>query len=667
MKIYQLAVGLVLRRGDRTMRFVRKLARPEPTFAFEDEVDGEPKVLTLAALDRGIRNKELEVVSGEDADLRSPREERLELTVSLAELPDRYQKDTDRRLAYIQHMQRLGITKGARRRIREALSKLQGRMPGTPPDQSKLDPKPPKDSTVMDWMSKLARAGGNVIAVVSRNARRKVGPRLSEAVLDVCRDFIDKFYLTRSKPSLVATKDEILKDLRQKASAKEIDATAIKVSETTLRRLLKEVDPYIVVKRREGAARANHEFRYSLNGARARYPLQRYEIDHTILDIVVVCPLSGMPLGRPTITVVIDAYSSYIAGFFISFWGTGLASTLAALKMAIAPKDDFVRDMDLTQRWLAYGIPSLFVVDNGLEFHSQDFLRAAMLLNASVQYCAVRSPWLKPFVERAMREVNAFLPAEGKVHKPKNNYLPPSPEKTAALALTSLTVGLTKAFVDVHPLRTNRRLLARPLDLFQEGMDLVLPPLLPSSTDELDLIAAVSDIRNVTHDGIQIEYLMYRSTKLAALRRATGSDFKTRVKFNPEDLGSIFVQDPISKGWLLVPCAFEQYAIGLSLVQHKAIRTACKSVLKARNAEEVLMLEKEKLQQLWRDAIHLDKRKKVPKELLKTIYGSVTSTRNHLALDPASRPTPKPEMLVGSDASRSVEVPDDEELEAILY
>jgi len=117
------------------------------------------------------------------------------------------------------------------------------------------------------------------------------------------------------------------------------EGRAAEFSLSTLLRRAKDIDGFAMDASRYGPAFARRKWRESYGGVRVTRVLERFEIDHTLLDIVVVCDMTGLPLGRPTITVVVDAFSGYVCGFFVSFWGTGLAPTMSALKQAIFPKD----------------------------------------------------------------------------------------------------------------------------------------------------------------------------------------------------------------------------------------------------------------------------------------------------------------------------------------
>lgn len=42
------------------------------------------------------------------------------------------------------------------------------------------------------------------------------------------------------------------------------------------------------------------------------------QIDHTLVDIIIVDPVERLPIGRPYVTFAIDVYSRCIAGFVLS-------------------------------------------------------------------------------------------------------------------------------------------------------------------------------------------------------------------------------------------------------------------------------------------------------------------------------------------------------------
>ena len=503
----------------------------------------------------------------------------------------------------------------------------------------------------MEWMRRWDQSGGSVAALLSLTAHRASPKRLHPAAIAAARDLIRTHYCQQARPTLETTKLLTDQKIERLATEGKLPAGTGPISLSTLRRLVHDIDPYERDLKRYGPGYTQNKWRYALTGINAQRVMQRYEIDHTIVDIVVISDINGMPLGRPTITIVVDSHSGYVCGFFVSFWGTGLATTISALKVAIAPKDEFVAGQGLTNPWMAYGIPMMFVVDNGLEFHSPQFHAIAMHLDTDLLFCKVRQPWLKPFVERALGTLVQYLPLDGRVEKPLTNYLPQNPDKTATITFSALCTGLLKAFVDVHPFEVDERKLILPFDKFGDGLAKLLPPALPTSTSELDIIVAASKELTVGHEGVITSYLRYNSEELVQLWRSTQRTFKTQVKFNPEDLSHVFVQDPNSKGWLTVPSCQPEYTTDLSMVQHKAIRARLKGDLDGRKIPEYLAKAKLELIDFWNSqSVH---GKRLKQAQLRALAGLTSShvlgpqlPNPTLPVKPASVPLGKDEMAV---------------------
>jgi putative transposase len=211
--------------------------------------------------------------------------------------------------------------------------------------------------------------------------------------------------------------------------------------------------------------------RTTMDGGAAVYPLQRVELDHTPLNWIAVCDRTGLPLGRPLLTVAIDAHSGYILGFYLSFYGPGVTSVTGVLKNSFLPKDDLIRGFDLKNPWLSHGLADEWMLDNGLEFHSRIFKAICWELKIDMTFCRVRTPWLKPHVERFFADLNWLTLARGRVEKSVANVLRMDPYKDACVTFSDLVRGLTQFIVDVHPFQINERKLARPFDLFSEGLE----------------------------------------------------------------------------------------------------------------------------------------------------------------------------------------------------
>jgi putative transposase len=109
-----------------------------------------------------------------------------------------------------------------------------------------------------------------------------------------------------------------------------------------------------------------------------------------------------------------------------------------------------------------------------------------------------------------------------------------------------------------------------------------LPPPLPKSAGELDIVLGMTAQRVAFHYGIELEGLKYNGPELGGLRRRMKPGAKVEITFDPGDLGHINVFDPLNETYFRVPAVNQGYAKGLSLWQHKVIRRYAQRQLNTR-------------------------------------------------------------------------------------
>lgn len=588
MPLVSLESGLVVRHGARTLEFRAMI--PGGKIQFEDQRTRLIQTFTLPRFYADMQNGNLVPVLVNEITHSAEHAAPLLLT-SLSTLSPKRQEELDWRMGYIRAVRRRGLTRGQRRAIGRAL-------PGIAKERGESTP--PSVDAVMSWMRRFETAGDNPAAVVTRTRRR--ARRVHAVVEDAISNNIRSVYLTPSRNSLRDTLDLIDVDLRRKVKSGKLLEAEAKVSKATVYRRLQDIDPYDRDKARYGTNYARAKFRTSVEGVQAFRPLQRVECDHTPLNWVVVCDHSLLPLGRPTLTVMVDSYSGYVVGLYVSFYGPGLTSVLNVLKNAIQPKDQIAADAGATNPWLAWGICETLLLDNGLEFHSQQYQLAANLLGMDLGYCRVRTPWTKPKVERFFANLDYFSLPAGRIRKPLAHGENLDPDKDVSIFFSDFVRGLIKFVVDVYPFEPNSRKLQAPFDLFKEGMELLPPPAFLSSTRELDMVAAMSKEYTVSVGGVELYGISYSSEELAYLKKAVGSKFKTLVKWNPDDMSEVYLKDPRSDRWLIVPSLLPSYTAGLSFVQHRLIRAHLRAKhVEGGNAER-LSRGREELREIWMNA-----------------------------------------------------------------
>jgi putative transposase len=236
----------------------------------------------------------------------------------------------------------------------------------------------------------------------------------------------------------------------------------------------------------------------------------------------------------------------------------------------------------------------------GLEFHSPQFRQVAWELQLVLEYCRVRTPWLKAGVERVFRDLDFLHLPSGRVHKPIPNVRFPDPKKDAGIPFSIFCETILKWAVDIHPFHINKHKLSRSFDLFGESLEQIPPPRFLGSLEALNRIAAMSRHLTVNSGGIELMGLSYSCPELFQMKKEVGPKFKTLVKWDPDDLHMLYVQHPLDHAnWVPVPSRTPHYANQLSYVQHRNIRAFAREHFKEIRGQEQLDMARAKMQEMW--------------------------------------------------------------------
>lgn len=592
MSIYTLDTDLVVQSGDAQWQVQRVL--DDQYVQLENLSTGRIRRERIGKLASDIASQKLTVVRDSGpvplGEKRAPKQ----MVVCTATLAPHHKKKYELTSEYVRQMRKRGITKGQRARISAAIPSVA---------QQLKDEDPPATPTVMRWMREYLKSGGNPVILVSRHANRCTSRRTSRAIMEVVRKTLARFYFVRDGCTLREAHDKVLRKLKEAATDKASSEAPMSVSLSTVQRIARETTPFDRDRARLGVATARAKWRFAKPGVYATRPVERVEMDHTILDLVAIHDQFGIPLGRPVITLLVCSYSGYILGFFISFEGETVGRVVQSIKVAVQPKDVITAGQGLSNPWYAMGLWETLVLDNSLSFHSPHLRHVASDLCIDIEYCPVRMPWFKPVVERHLGELTRQLPAKGRPKKPGAGPDPIDPYKTACITFSDLCFGVLQWVVDVHPFQINERKMARPIDLFQEGLSSCPAPTFMDDTSSLDVLAGLSTTVTIDHGGFVNKWIQYANDDLGTMRREVGAKFKAAVKYNPYNLGSVYVQHPRTGLWVAVGARDKEYAEGLTLTQHRLIRRAAGEKLTLANASTVLRNARLTLQDHWAEAI----------------------------------------------------------------
>lgn len=603
-----------------TIELVRELSDGE--YQFENVETRRAKILTRDQILDGVYRKKYSVVIGDVGNAGSEDQKQEHKLLDMSSLTTRERRLLDRRYDYVKAVIRARVSRGRRSEIKQFVERL----------AAKNGEKPPSASAVMSWIRKYETSQANPLALVDRYRAVPRKKRLPEAVESVLWEVLRKEYFTKAKHSAKHAFKQLQGVIDTKIKLGEIAVNDPVPSYQTLARRINDVDKYHRIASREGSKRAAMVCRTSFPDGYPSYPLERVEIDHTPLNWVIVCDRTGLPLGRPVLSVMLDAYSGYVLGFYVSFYGAGLTSVCGLVKNALKPRDGLLKELGIEKPWLGNGVGDEWVIDNGLEFHSTGFKQMAQLLGVDLMYCKVRTPWLKPRVERFFSGLNFLTLTKGRVRKSQANAWRVDPYKDAAIIFSDFIFGLTKFIVEVYPFTPNWRKMATPFELFQEGLERCPPAVYPGSLDHLKFVAGLSKTLTLSQGGVSLEGLPYGSYGFKDLANRMGTGFKVNVKWDPDDMGEIYVQDPASKQWIDAQCRWSDYAQGLSYNQHKLIKAHAREHLNHPDQQMALRRAQAELHDHWLDCTRGRKR---ADSLKAARYAGYTSSR---VLQPVDTP-----------------------------
>jgi putative transposase len=355
------------------------------------------------------------------------------------------------------------------------------------------------------------------------------------------------------------------------------DAKLCVPSYTTFRTRIREYSEYDVYARRYGEEAARKRFQHRGVGETTTHIQQRYEVDHMRFDLIVIDRKWRIPLGRPWLTLILDRHSRMPAGYHIGFETPNTYSVLRALRSALLPKQRVLRRFArITESWPCWGKFEELVCDNGLEIHAGALRRAAFELGITLTFCGARDPQRKGTIERFFRTLSTqfvhMLP--GTTRSNAKDRGDQNPAKEARIDLEELEELLLKYLVDVYMRQHHRGLGDVPVKVWEESA-LHHPPVLPGDAERLKLSLSLTKTLSLTEKGICFDGLQYTSHELTQLRRKASAKHGAKpaviVKIDPDDLMMVHVA---LKGqpYLKVPHVSPEYAEGLTMDQHRAIR-----------------------------------------------------------------------------------------------
>lgn len=441
--------------------------------------------------------------------------------------------------------------------------------------------KPPHPTTVCRWVKQYMQYGKDIFALVDQHHHKgNREERYIQDVLDLVKDSIDVVYLKRERKTIVDTYEDAIVRVdrvnKERPGSMQLPLPTLRL----VRRLIHEIPFYDRHAARYGRLAASRFIRAKLKHHFTKGPLDVAQIDHTQLDLFVVDEQTGMPMGRPWITICLDVHTRCVLGFYIGFESPSYLSVGKCLKHAILPKVNLKNDFpDINNAWEAYGVMDRILVDNGLEFHSHSLEQACLSLGISIEFTPRKKPWFKGHVERFNRTINAGV-SHGIAGTSFSNIFEKDdydPVKHAIITLDVLRHIVHKWIADYYHQKPHRGLdQYSPAAFWAANVKAEDITMAHDPAEINKMLGRTIPEKSITHKGIELNGLLYNSPELMQLRRIHGDGLKADIRIDESDIGQVYVVLEQNQGYLTVPALNIDYAKGMSKWLHEKCRQFAK-------------------------------------------------------------------------------------------
>ena len=390
-----------------------------------------------------------------------------------------------------------------------------------------------------------ARQGTGLVTDLTpgRSGGGKGKGRLPEPVERIIRELLQKRFLTKQKRSLAAFHREV-------AQACKTQKLPVPARNTVAQRIA-GLHPAKIARSRGGQDAAR-----PLQGAggippEVTMPLEQVQIDHTVIDLIVVDERDRQPIGRPYLTLAIDVFTRCVLGMVVTLEAPSAVSVGLCLAHAACDKRPWLEGLNVEMDWQMSGKPLLLYLDNAAEFKSEALRRGCEQHGIRLDYRPLGQPHYGGIVERiigtAMQMIHDELP--GTTFSNPGQRGEYDSEKMATLTLRELERWLALAVGTYHG-SVHNGLLQPPAARWAEAVERVgVPAVVTRPTAFLvDFLPVIR--RTLTRTGFVIDHIHYYADALKPwiARRERLPAFL--IRRDPRDISRIWVLEPEGQHYL---------------------------------------------------------------------------------------------------------------------
>lgn len=463
-------------------------------------------------------------------------------------------------------------------------------------------------ATLYRWIK--AYEGRRLMTDLAPKRRGRAMPkRLAPEIEAVITSVINDCYLTKQK----MTGEEVVLEVHRRCRA----AGLAKPCAETVRVRLRAIHPKEKVLKREGKKAARDKFgavKGEFPGADA--PLAVVQIDHTLLDIIVLDEEMRLPIGRPWLTLAIDVFSRMVVGYHLSLDHPSAFAVGLCLCHGMFDKAAELERLGVAGEWPVWGKPRMVHADNGKDFRSYLIRDTLDEHDIRYEFRPPKTPHYGGHIERLAgtlgKKVHALPGATFSNPKQRGEY---KSEAKARMTLRELQPWLVNLIVGVYHNRVHEGIGCPPIARWNEGIVGserfrgvgMFDPIPNQRRMRLDFLPF--ETRTVQPEGIVWDKIWYRDPLLSQWVRADEGRRrrKFKVRRDPTDISKLYFLDPALNDYVEIP--YRDYGRpSISLWDYRAAEAWLRRLGKAAENEQAIFDAYEEMHRITAEAAKQTKR-----------------------------------------------------------
>jgi putative transposase len=441
-------------------------------------------------------------------------------------------------------------------------------------------------SQVYRLLKKFDADAGPIALLRERKGRPRGSKFLSSKVESIISDAINTDFV-----GLRSTFSQVIERVKYACKAANYKPPT---DQTIISRVKEQGNTYLLIKKC-GKKVARQETEVRGGKLLTRQPLQLIQIDHCLVDVIIVDSENFQPIGRPWMTLAIDVHTRVILGFYLSLAHPSGMSVALCLAHSILPKESWLKQIDASAvEYPFYGTPNRIHVDNAKEFKSKFLLSGCKIYGIELTWRPVKVPHNGAHIERLigtfMRKVHGLPGTTGESIKAKGDY---KSEGHAILTLSEFRGWFVRE-VEIYHKTTHDSIGCSPLYKWESGFrkadgSLSYPPIV-SDQKRLLIDFMPYHLRTINRSGVQLNRIEYYSGALKRFERKT----KCIARYDPESLKKIWVLPEGETDYIELTCS-DLRIPDTSLAEYRVYRALLRIKSNERvNSDEVFELIRKK-------------------------------------------------------------------------